>query len=151
MVLSVRSVLLTRPTLGDSFPPTRPTDCFAIAYPGRALFPGADGETHCLKVRPNDPSELARTSFLRGGLGGFLLRAWTSTSLYLKMRSFWCAAFGEQRKLPSPPIHCFAEPCNDRGMWFNLSPEQWSDIGVVPPSELPCPSFERLAQIVHAR
>jgi hypothetical protein len=32
------------------FPPTRPTDCFAIDYPGRALFPGGDGETQCSKI-----------------------------------------------------------------------------------------------------
>src|SRR5262245_60879425 len=106
-------------SVGSSFSPAQPCARRDVRF-----TQAGDGETHCLKVRPNDPSELARTSFLRGGLGGFLLRAWTSTSLYLKMRSFWCAAFGEQRKLPSPPIHCFAEPCNNRGMWFNLSPEQ---------------------------
>jgi len=29
----------------------RPTDCLAIIYPGRALFPGGDGETPCAKIR----------------------------------------------------------------------------------------------------
>ena len=42
--------ILTRPTLGDLFSPTQPTDCVAIVYPGRALFPGGDGETQCSKI-----------------------------------------------------------------------------------------------------
>src|SRR6476620_12171638 len=38
----------------------RPTDCFAIVYPGRALFPGGDGELITLL-----PSSLV-SSFHRG-------------------------------------------------------------------------------------
>ena len=67
--------LLTRPALG------------ALR---RALFPGGDGETHCSTFRCDVPSELACTSFLGGGLGGFLLRAWTSTA-FLKTQLVWCA------------------------------------------------------------
>jgi hypothetical protein len=34
---SLRSPILTRPTLGALSSPTQPTDCFAIAFPGRGL------------------------------------------------------------------------------------------------------------------
>jgi hypothetical protein len=37
--------ILTRTTLRYLFPPSRPIDCFAIVYPGRALLPGGHGET----------------------------------------------------------------------------------------------------------
>jgi hypothetical protein len=43
--LSLRS-FLTHPTQAILFT-LPPTDCFAIDFPGRALFPGGDGETHC--------------------------------------------------------------------------------------------------------
>jgi len=32
--------LLTRPTTGRYFSPALPSDCFAIDFPGRAIFPG---------------------------------------------------------------------------------------------------------------
>jgi hypothetical protein len=50
----VAVAILTRPTLGDLLPPSRPTDCFAIVYPGRALFPGGDGETQCSKIHSGE-------------------------------------------------------------------------------------------------
>jgi len=59
--------ILTLPTLGAIIFTRQPTDCFAIVYPGRALFPGGDGETHCPKVRSNHPSKLACTPLLRVG------------------------------------------------------------------------------------
>ena len=43
--------ILTRPTPGRFSSTHRPTDCLAIIYPGRALFPGGDGETPCAKIR----------------------------------------------------------------------------------------------------
>jgi hypothetical protein len=55
--------LLTRPAQVNQFSPDQPTDCFAIVYPGRALYPSGDGETQCLKVRSmNPPSLLVRPS-----------------------------------------------------------------------------------------
>jgi hypothetical protein len=45
--------ILTRPARGRPFPPTRPTDCLTIVYPGRALFPGGDGE-HCSTFRSDE-------------------------------------------------------------------------------------------------
>ena len=66
--------------------------------PGRAEtrpFPSGDGETQCSKIRSNRLSKLACTSFLRGGLGGFQLRASTSTA-YLKIRLVWCARWASK-------------------------------------------------------
>jgi hypothetical protein len=85
--------ILTRPTLGDSFLPTRPTDCFAIDYPGRALFPGSDGE------HLHDPSKLACISWGRGWID-LLLRAWTSTA-FLKIRWIWCARSASKGDQPA--------------------------------------------------
>jgi len=82
----LRSLLLTRPTLGA---------------PRRALFPGGDGETPCSKVHSNGRSKLAHSPF-GAGLIGLLLRAWTSTD-FLQIRLIWCArsaSKGDQR--PSP-------------------------------------------------
>jgi hypothetical protein len=39
------------PSPGQSVFTRPPTDCLAIVYPGRALYPSGDGETQCLKVR----------------------------------------------------------------------------------------------------
>jgi hypothetical protein len=39
------------PSPGQSIFTRPPTDCLAIVYPGRALYPSGDGETQCLKVR----------------------------------------------------------------------------------------------------
>jgi hypothetical protein len=66
----------------------RPTDCFAIVYPGRALSPGR--WRPLLEIRSHHPSKLAYLSFLMGRLGCFQLRAWTSTA-FLKIRLVWCA------------------------------------------------------------
>ena len=38
--------ILTRPTPGAIISTRQPTDCFAIVYPIRALFPGGDGEQY---------------------------------------------------------------------------------------------------------
>src|SRR6476646_616478 len=46
--------ILTCPTLGAIISTCQPTDCFASVYPGRAIFPGGDGETHCSKVRSDE-------------------------------------------------------------------------------------------------
>ena len=46
----VAAVLLTPPNPGRTFFTHRPTDCLAIVYPGRALFPDGDGE-HLFEVR----------------------------------------------------------------------------------------------------
>ena len=46
-----------RPTLGAIIPTRQPTNCFAIVYPGRALFPGGDGETQCPKIRSDNVSD----------------------------------------------------------------------------------------------
>ena len=61
----------------------------------------------------DSPSKLADAFFPQGGLGGFQLRASTSTA-YLKIRLIWCAPLGEQRKLPSLPVHHLAEPSSDK-------------------------------------
>ena len=88
---------------------TRPTP----VAPRRALFPGGDGETHCPKVHSNHPSKLACTSLFKGRLGCFQLRASDEHRLSKNTMGLVCA-LGEQRKLPSLPIHYFAEPSSDR-------------------------------------
>ena len=127
--------LLTRPTLGEPFTPAQPTDCSAIDLPGTHPFP---------KRAPpiNDPSKLARSFALQEQPGSVQTCARERAPPLLKIRLIWCAAFrehkrltrlipsilvcalGEQRKLPSPPIHYFAEPSSDRGLRFCPSPEQ---------------------------
>src|SRR5262249_18147041 len=78
---------LTRPTLRDSFPPTRPADCCAIDYPGRGLFPG--------EQRPrNAPSKLAR---IFSGTIPILRQVPTCERLR------WPMGAVEERKLPSLP------------------------------------------------
>jgi hypothetical protein len=57
--LSLRSPILTLPDPARLFPPTRPTDCFAIVLPATCALPR--------QAPPiNDPSKLAHTLFEAG-------------------------------------------------------------------------------------
>ena len=73
------------------------------AHAETCASPSVDDETHCSKVRSNHPSKLACTSFLRGGLGGFQLRAWTSTG-FLKIRWIWCTRSASKGSCLARPL-----------------------------------------------
>ena len=122
------------PNPGRFFSTHQPTDCFAIDCPRRALFPGGDGETLCSKVHYDGSSKLACTSFLKGGLGCFQLRASTRTARSVNIRSFWCGRWARKRKLPSPPFHYIAEPSRNRALRFHPSPEHGATINLNSPA-----------------
>src|SRR5262245_41023633 len=115
MALSVRSPTLTRPTLGA---------------PRRALFPWAMASIVRSSVSMILPSLLVRPST---GWARLLPTARFDEHRLSKNTIDPVCALGEQRKLPSPPIHYFAEPSEDRAMRFHPSREQRSDMGVAPP------------------
>ncbi len=127
---------------GPSHPPnpgrtfyTRPTHrLLCNRFPGTHPFP---------KRAPpiNDPSKLACSFAFRSSLDqskrarvnehrhpentiDLVCRVPRAQGLTRLIPSILVCALGEQRKLPSPPIHYFAEPSSDRGLRFCPSPEQ---------------------------
>src|SRR5262245_3748014 len=117
MALSVRSAILTRPTLGA---PRR-----ALCPRGwRAVFevPFQSSFRACLYVLP------------QGGLGCFQLRASTSTD-FLRIRLIRCARWASKGSCLARPFTIFRSqartgPC---GFRFHPSREQRSDMGIAPP------------------
>ena len=85
--------------------------------PGRAKtrpFPRRRWRDACSKIHFNHPSKLACTSFLRGGR--WLPAARFDEHRPSKNTMGLVCALGEQRKLPSLPIHYFAEPGSDSAL-----------------------------------
>src|SRR5687767_3669347 len=97
--------ILTHPNPGRSFSTHRPTDCFAIVHPRRAVFPGGDGETIVTSA-----SEVARLVSN--------VRASTRTAHSVDIRSVLCGRWASTRN------HRAASPLSFQASLFSSSRDE---------------------------